>query len=270
MGPFYTYWLRVDSNANLLASARKSGAYNPQRPRHNRAQTHTKPAGNLKTRRIVRMPYTGLKTSEPMASTPTARRIETWPLERLTPYERNARTHSAEQVAQIAASIQEFGFTNPILVDGDNGILAGHGRLAAAKDLGMAAVPVIVLDHLTPDQRRAYILADNKLALNAGWDMELLQQEVIALSLADFDLSLLGWSAEEITGLLGGEYDGADGDGTSENEDAIDQGVALAIVLTPQEAGQWREAKEELGYSKDKTAFWKLLTDYMAEVRANA
>jgi ParB-like chromosome segregation protein Spo0J len=140
--------------------------------------------------------------AEPMASTPTVQRIETWPLERLIPYERNARTHSAEQVAQIAASIQEFGFTNPILVDADNGILAGHGRLAAAMDLGMAEVPVIVLDHLTPNQRRAYILTDNKLALNAGWDMELLQQEVIALSLADFDLSLLGFDEEQITGLL--------------------------------------------------------------------
>ena len=97
-----------------------------------------------------------------------------WPLDRLAPYERNARTHSAEQVAQIAASIQEFGFTNPILVDGADGILAGHGRLAAAKDMGLAEVPVIVLDHLSPEQRRAYILADNKLALNAGWDIDLL------------------------------------------------------------------------------------------------
>ena len=129
-------------------------------------------------------------------------KLERWPVERLVPYERNARTHSPEQVAQIAASIAEFGFTNPILVASDDGILAGHGRLAAAKDLGLKEVPVVVLDHLSPDQRRAYVLADNKLALNAGWDMSLLQQEMMALNLADFDLSLLGWSDDEIAGML--------------------------------------------------------------------
>jgi ParB-like chromosome segregation protein Spo0J len=129
-------------------------------------------------------------------------KLERWPVERLVPYERNARTHSPEQVAQIAASIQEFGFTNPILVDGKDGIIAGHGRLAAAKDLGLAEVPVVVLDHLTPDQKRAYVLADNKLALNAGWDADLLQQEIAALNLVDFDLSLMGWSEDELAGLL--------------------------------------------------------------------
>jgi DNA modification methylase len=137
-----------------------------------------------------------------MPSPPTAKRIEVWSLDRLKPYERNARTHSPEQVAQIAASIQEFGFTNPILVDGDDGILAGHGRLAAAKDMGLAEVPVVVLDHLTPAQRRAYILADNKLALNAGWDMNLLREEVVGLQLQDFDLSLLGFDNDELADLL--------------------------------------------------------------------
>jgi ParB-like chromosome segregation protein Spo0J len=129
-------------------------------------------------------------------------KLERWPIERLVPYEKNARTHSPEQVAQIAASIQEFGFTNPILMASDDGILAGHGRLAAAKDLGLKEVPVVVLDHLTPTQRRAYVLADNKLALNAGWDEQLLQQEIAALGLVDFDLSLMGWSDDELAGLL--------------------------------------------------------------------
>ncbi len=129
-------------------------------------------------------------------------KLERWPIERLVPYEKNARTHSPEQVAQIAASIQEFGFTNPVLVASDDGILAGHGRLAAAKDLGLKEVPVVVLDHLTPTQRRAYVLADNKLALNAGWDEQMLQQEIAALSLVDFDLSLMGWSDDELAGLL--------------------------------------------------------------------
>jgi hypothetical protein len=129
-------------------------------------------------------------------------KLERWPIERLVPYEKNARTHSAEQIAQLRASIQEFGFTNPILVASDDGILAGHGRLAAAKDLGLAEVPVVVLDHLTPTQRRAYVLADNKLALNAGWDDSILGAELEALQLEEFDLSLLGWSDDELAGLL--------------------------------------------------------------------
>ena len=99
-----------------------------------------------------------------------ARRIELWPIDRLVPYAKNARTHSPEQVAQIAASIAEFGFNAPILVDSNAGIIAGHGRLLAARKLGLAEVPVVVLDHLSETQRRAYIIADNKLALNAGWD----------------------------------------------------------------------------------------------------
>jgi ParB-like chromosome segregation protein Spo0J len=151
------------------------------------------------------------------AAIKAAQAIEHWPLDRLVPYDRNARTHSPEQVAQIAASIQEFGFTNPILVDGKDGIIAGHGRLAAAKDLGLQEVPVVVLDHLTPKQRRAYVLADNKLALNAGWDDSLLAEEITALHLEDFDLSVLGWGDEAIAGIIdpegidqpGKEYEGA-------------------------------------------------------------
>jgi site-specific DNA-methyltransferase (adenine-specific) len=131
-----------------------------------------------------------------------AKRLELWPIDRLVPYERNARTHSPEQVAQIVASIQEFGFTAPILVDGKDGILAGHGRLAAAKELGLAEVPVVVLDHMDEKQRRAYVLADNKLALNAGWDDELLRVELGDLASMDFDLSLLGWSEDELADLL--------------------------------------------------------------------
>jgi ParB-like chromosome segregation protein Spo0J len=100
--------------------------------------------------------------------------VEHWSLDRLIPYARNARTHSDDQVAQIAASIIEFGWTSPILVDADGGIVAGHGRLLAARKLGLDTVPVVVLDHLTPAQRRAYVIADNKLALNAGWNEELL------------------------------------------------------------------------------------------------
>jgi ParB-like chromosome segregation protein Spo0J len=142
--------------------------------------------------------------------------LQWWPLDRLIPYAKNARTHSPEQIAQIQASIQEFGFINPILVDGNDGIMAGHGRLAAAKNLGLAKVPVLMFNHLTPAQRRAYILADNQLALNARWDMELLQQEVAGLNLADFDLSLLGFDNDRIASLL--DPEGIDREGTAAKE----------------------------------------------------
>lgn len=132
-----------------------------------------------------------------------ASRIELWPLDRLKPYAKNARTHSDAQVAQIASSIVEYGFTAPLLVSGDGDIMAGHGRLAAAQKLALDVVPVVVLDHLTPTQRRAYILADNALAQAAGWDEELLASELAELSAAGFDLALTGFSDKEIEDLLG-------------------------------------------------------------------
>ena len=127
--------------------------------------------------------------------------IET-PIEQLIPYARNARTHSDEQVAQIAASIKEFGFTNPVLIDGDGGIIAGHGRVLAARKLDLLSVPVIKLDYLTENQKRAYIIADNKLALNAGWDMDLLKLEIEKLQESDFDNKLLGFTDYELNSIL--------------------------------------------------------------------
>lgn len=132
----------------------------------------------------------------------TEPRIEMVSPARLAPYARNARTHSADQIGQIVASIVEFGFTNPILVDGEFGIIAGHGRLQAALRLEMERVPVIVLDHLSDAQRRALIIADNKIAENAGWDEDLLKQELAALRLEAFDLDLLGFSGSELDALL--------------------------------------------------------------------
>lgn len=127
--------------------------------------------------------------------------IEQVAVESLIPYARNSRTHSDEQVAQIAASIKEFGWTNPILIDGESGIIAGHGRLLAARKLGMFDVPVIQLSGMTDTQKRAYIIADNKLALNAGWDDELLGLELGELDLEGFDLELTGFTQEEIDAL---------------------------------------------------------------------
>jgi DNA modification methylase len=129
-------------------------------------------------------------------------KIEQLPTADLIPYARNTRTHSPEQVAQIAGSIREFGFTNPVLIDGENGIIAGHGRVMAASKLGLAKVPCIRLAHLTDTQKRAYIIADNKLALNAGWDEEMLALELGELMDEDFDLSLIGFDEAELGDLM--------------------------------------------------------------------
>jgi DNA modification methylase len=127
--------------------------------------------------------------------------IKTVSVADLIPYARNSRTHSEEQVTQIAASIKEFGFLNPVIVDGEKGIIAGHGRVMAAKKLGMTELPAVEASHLTDAQRRAYIIADNKLALNAGWDDEMLRVEFAELTEAGFDLDLTGFSLDEIGAL---------------------------------------------------------------------
>lgn len=128
--------------------------------------------------------------------------VETIDIESLIPYARNSRTHSDSQVAQIAASIKEFGFTNPVLIDGDGGIIAGHGRVMAARKLKLAEVPCIRLGHLTETQKRAYIIADNKLAMNSGWDNEMLKLEFAELTDEGFDLDLIGFSEEELAEIL--------------------------------------------------------------------
>ena len=134
-----------------------------------------------------------------------ADRIELWPIDKLLPYVRNARQHSDEQIAQIAASIAEFGFVNPILTGADGVLVAGHGRLAAARKLGLPTVPVVVLDHLTPTQRRALVLADNRLAELATWDDALLRIELEALQDDGFDLDLTGFDADALAELLADE-----------------------------------------------------------------
>lgn len=131
-----------------------------------------------------------------------ASKVEKLPTGDLIPYARNARTHSGKQVAGIAASIREFGFMNPILIDGENGIIAGHGRVLAAEKLGLELVPCLRANHLTETQRRAYVIADNKLAENAGWDDELLRLELVDLQSADFDLGLTGFSEGELAQVM--------------------------------------------------------------------
>ena len=133
---------------------------------------------------------------------PGAQQIEQIPVADLIPYARNARTHSEEQVGQIAGSIQEFGFNVPVLIDAQNSIIAGHGRVLAAQRLKLDTVPCIRLTHLTDAQRRAYILADNRIALNSGWDEAMLQVELEELHADDVDLGLLGFEAGELEKLL--------------------------------------------------------------------
>jgi ParB family chromosome partitioning protein len=122
----------------------------------------------------------------------------------LIPYVNNSRTHSDEQVMQVASSIKEFGFTNPILIDDDSGIIAGHGRLMAAKKLGLDEVPCIRLGHLSEAQRKAYVIADNQLALNSGWDLDSLKIELEELDNFDFDLELLGFDIDELNKIIKG------------------------------------------------------------------
>lgn len=149
-------------------------------------------------------------------------KIESLPIERLIPYARNSRTHSDAQIAQVAASIREFGFTNPVLIDGADGIIAGHGRVLAARKLGLEKVPCIRLAHLSETQKRAYVIADNKLALNAGWDEEMLGLELAELREVDFDLDLTGFDGDAIESFLNPpEPDFAPG--TEEDQGKLDE-----------------------------------------------
>jgi DNA modification methylase len=154
-------------------------------------------------------------------------RVQIWTIDRLLPYIRNARTHTDEQVAQVAASIREFGWTNPLLVAADGTIIAGHARLAAARKLKMTEVPVIVLDHLTDAQRRALVLADNRLALDAGWDEEMLRVELASLQEDGFDLDIVGFSDEELENLL---RDPEESNGLTD-EDAVPDEPERAITV---------------------------------------
>jgi ParB-like chromosome segregation protein Spo0J len=134
-----------------------------------------------------------------------ADKVERWDITRLTPYARNSRTHSDEQIGQIAASIKEWGWTTPVLVDEDGSIIAGHGRTLAAQRLKMTEVPVMVAKGWSDAKKRAYVIADNKLAMNAGWDNEMLKLELHALAEEDFQLDTTGFSPDELTEIMFGE-----------------------------------------------------------------
>jgi hypothetical protein len=203
------------------------------------------------------------------------KKIEMLKVEDLIPYINNARTHSEEQVLQIASSIKEFGFNAPVLIDGEQGIIAGHGRVQAARKLGLTEVPCVRLDHLSDVQRKAYILADNKIALNASWDFQLLNVEIETLKSSEFDLLLTGFSMEDLQKLSDDMDEQRLNDlssGSSNNDepstDAIDgETAALSFPvdhdqkITIFEAIRIAKAKHSLDTSGD--ALWSICKEWM-------
>lgn len=191
-----------------------------------------------------------------------ADKIEQWPTAKLLPYARNARTHSDDQVAQIAASIVEFGFTNPILAGSDGIIVAGHGRLAAAQKLGLEIVPVVVLDHLSPTQRRALVIADNRIAENAGWDDAMLRIELEALQLEGFDLDITGFDADALAELIAG--DEPDNEGQTD-EDAVPE-VGEIPISRPGDVWIMGQHRLLCGDSTVAESYARLMQGDMADI----
>lgn len=170
-------------------------------------------------------------------------KIEYKNIKELIPYCNNSRTHSDEQVLQIASSIKEFGFTNPVLIDGQGGIIAGHGRIMAAQKLKMDEVPTITLSDLSEAQKKAYIIADNKLALNSGWDDELLKIELEQLKELDFDLGLIGFSDDELALLMLDEEDPTSSDGEPSNGSLADRFLIPPFSVLNAREGWWQDRK---------------------------
>lgn len=187
-----------------------------------------------------------------MATDPEFPTYKTVPVAELIPYARNSRTHSPQQVDKIAASIREFGFLNPIIVDGKNGIVAGHGRVMAAQKLGLASLPVIEAAHLTEAQKRAYVIADNRLALDAGWDNDMLKIELQDLDAEGFDLSLTGFNADEIGNFLAEPTAGLT------DEDAVPDVPAVPVTV---EGDVWVLGRHRIacGSSTDEHTVSKIL-----------
>ncbi len=196
--------------------------------------------------------------SEPWLST----HIERWPTAKLIAYARSARTHSDEQVAQIAASIVEFGFTNPILAGSDGVIVAGHGRVSAAQKLGLETVPVIVLDHLTPTQRRALIIADNRIAENAGWDDAMLRIELQSLQEDGFNLDITGFDADALAEIMAGEETTADGE---TDDDAVPE-VPVTPISRPGDVWELGNHRLVCGDATDPKSYELLMADALADM----
>lgn len=167
-------------------------------------------------------------------------KLEQVPIDKLVPYARNARTHSKEQIAQLRASLREFGFVSPAVIDSKYNILVGHGRVQAAREEGYKTVPCVFAENLTDAQKRAYILADNQLALNAGWDEDMLSVELSDLQADDFDLSLLGFDDKELEKLMAGPDD------TEATDDDFDLTAALEKASFVEKGDLWTVGKHRL------------------------
>jgi DNA modification methylase len=191
-----------------------------------------------------------------------ADRVERRPISDLIPYVRNARTHSEAQVAQIAASMREWGWTNPVLIDPDGQILAGHGRVLAARVLGYKECPVMIAEGWTQAKKRAYILADNRIAENAGWDDDMLRLELEELKLEDFDLALTGFDADELLGILAGEETTTEGD---TDEDGA-PGAAEISVSRPGDVWVCGVHRVLCGDATDAASYASLLGGEMADM----
>jgi ParB-like chromosome segregation protein Spo0J len=200
-----------------------------------------------------------------MAEPTIVNQIELWPIERLRPNPRNVRTHSDEQVRQLADLIAEVGFNSAIAVDGEGNILKGHCTLLAAKRLGLKVVPVTVLDHMTPEQQRVYMLADNQIPLNAGWDTDLLREELLDLRTEGIEWDLMGFGAEAINGLFTMPETAAEPEPEPEEEPEPERGQPLAIVLQPDELRRWRGVKRALGLSLDRAALIRLVDRFLEQ-----
>lgn len=182
-----------------------------------------------------------------------ADKVEKWEIDKLIPYARNARTHSDEQVGQIAASIKEWGWTTPVLVDEQGGIIAGHGRTLAAQKLGMTQVPVMVAKGWSDAKKRAYVLADNKLALNAGWDNEMLALELGEIGKLGFNLELIGFDPSELN-FTAVDYSVLDGEDIDEQLDEMANGVRKAIQIEF-EPDHYEEAQELVSFWRNEGAY---------------
>lgn len=188
-----------------------------------------------------------------------AERIEFWPTSKLQPYEKNPRLHSDEQISQIAASFIRFGMVMPILVDSAAGVIAGHGRLEAAKLVGLKKVPVVILDGLSEEEKSAYVIADNKLAENASWDKELLSEHVEVLLAKDFDMGVIGFSKDEIDQLLNEAQDdlsdGFNGEETDDHQEESDTQCVVGSYRLPisrDDYLRWHDSiREAVGFEKD-------------------